>query len=164
MPLLKDLGLERGLSSATVGVTVAVVGIGNALGRFTMASLSDKLGRANTVIMLAILTAVCSVALIWANSYFYTVIIVLTAFAYGGPSAIFPPMTTDLCGAKYAGTNYGIAMLGLSFSAVCFTAISNALFEASGTYTYSFILAAVSALIPIILMLFYKKLDIKPVK
>lgn len=161
LPLFKDLGLVRGLSSVAVGVTVAVVGIGNALGRFSMASLSDKLGRANTVIMLAALTALCSVALIWARSYFYTVAIVLTAFAYGGPSAIFPPMTTDLCGPKYAGTNYGIAMLGLGFSAVCFTAISNALYRASGTYTYSFIIAAVSAVIPIGLMLLYKKFDAK---
>lgn len=161
LPLLKDLGLSRGLSSAAVGVTVAVVGVGNALGRFSMASLSDKLGRANTVIMLAVLTAVCSVALIWAGGYFYTVIIVLTAFAYGGPSAIFPPMTTDLCGAKYAGTNYGMAMLGLGFSAVCFTAVSNALYAASGTYAWSFAVAAVSAVIPIGLMFLYKHLDKK---
>lgn len=158
LPLFKDLGVERGLSSTAVGITVAVVGVGNALGRFSMASLSDKFGRANTVIMLAVLTAICSVALIWAGGYFYTIAIVLTAFAYGGPSAIFPPMTTDLCGAKYAGTNYGLAMLGLGFSALCFTGISNALYEATGTYTYSFTVAAVSALIPIALMLFYKKL------
>ncbi len=161
LPLFKDLGLSRGLSATAVGITVAVVGVGNALGRFSMATLSDKLGRANTVIMLAVLTAVCSVALIWAGGYFYTVVIVLTAFAYGGPSAIFPPMTTDLCGAKYAGTNYGIAMLGLGFSAICFTAISNALYEISGDYTYSFILAAVSALVPIVLMFVYKRLEQK---
>lgn len=156
LPLLKDLGLTRGLTSTAVGVTVSIVGVGNALGRFSMASLSDKLGRANTVIALAVLTAICSVALIWAGGYFYIIVIVLTAFAYGGPSAIFPPMTTDLCGPKYAGTNYGIAMLGLGFSAICFTAISNALYEASGTYTYSFIIAAVSAVIPIGLMLLCK--------
>lgn len=154
-PLIIDLGLSRGLSQTVAGVTLAVVGVGNALGRFSMASLSDKLGRANTVIALAILTTICSIALIWAGSYFYFIIIILTAFAYGGPSAIFPPMTTDLCGSKYAGTNYGIAMLGLGFSAICFTAISNALYEATETYTYSFIIAAVSAVIPIGLMLLY---------
>lgn len=154
-PLIIDLGLSRGLSQTVAGVTLAVVGVGNALGRFSMASLSDKLGRANTVIALAILTTICSIALIWAGSYFYFIIIILTAFAYGGPSAIFPPMTTDLCGPKYAGTNYGIAMLGLGFSAICFTAISNALYEATETYTYSFIIAAVSAVIPIGLMLLY---------
>ena len=161
LPLLKELGMTRGLNETAVGVTVAIVGVGNALGRFSMATLSDKLGRANTVIMLAVLTALCSIALIWAGGYFYIVIIVLTAFAYGGPSAICPPMTTDLCGPKYAGTNYGIAMLGLGFSAVCFTAISNALYRVSETYTYSFIVAAVSAIIPIGLMLLYKHLDRK---
>lgn len=159
LPLFKSLGLERGLSSTAVGVTVAIVGVGNALGRFSMASLSDKFGRANIVIMLAILTAICSIALIWAGGYFYTVVIVLTAFAYGGPSAIFPPMTTDLCGSKYAGTNYGLAMLGLGFSAVCFTSLSNALYSASGSYTYSFLVAAISAVVPIGLMILYRILD-----
>lgn len=161
LPLLKDLGAARGLSAAALGVTVAVVGVGNAVGRFAMASLSDKLGRANTVIALAALTAVCSVALIWAGGWFYTVVIVLTAFAYGGPSAIFPPMTTDLCGSRYAGTNYGMAMLGLGFSAVCFTALSNALYAATGAYTWSFIVAAVSAVVPAGLMFLYKKLEKK---
>lgn len=160
-PLIIDLGLSRGLSQTVAGITLAVVGVGNALGRFSMASLSDKLGRANTVIALALLTALCSVAMIWASKYFYFIIIILTAFAYGGPSAIFPPMTTDLCGPKYAGTNYGIAMLGLGFSAICFTAISNALYEASGTYSYSFIIAAASAIIPIGLMLLYKYFEKK---
>ena len=160
-PMIKDLGIERGLTETVAGIIVAVVGVGNALGRFSMANLSDKLGRANTIIALAVLTALCSVAMIWAGGYFYFVVIILTAFAYGGPSAVFPPMTTDLCGSKYAGTNYGIAMLGLGFSAICFTAISNALYEASGTYTYSFIVAAVSAVIPIGLMLLYKFLESK---
>lgn len=161
LPILKVLGTERGLTQTAVGVTVAIVGIGNALGRFSMASLSDKLGRAPMIMALAILTALCSMALIWCGGYFYTVVIVLAAFAYGGPSAIFPPMTTELCGPKYAGTNYGIAMLGLGFSAVCFTSISNALYRASGTYTYSFIIAAVSALVPIGLMLLYRFLQNK---
>lgn len=161
LPLLKDLGMSRGLSSTAVGIAVAIVGIGNTLGRFSMANLSDKLGRANTIFLLAVLTAICSIALIWAGGYFYIVVIVLAAFAYGGPSAVFPPMTTDLCGSKYAGTNYGIAMLGLGFSAICFTAISNALYEASGTYTYSFIVAAVSAIVPIGLMILYKFLESK---
>lgn len=160
-PMIKDLGMSRGLTETVAGIIVAVVGVGNALGRFSMANLSDKLGRANTIIALAVLTALCSVAMIWAGGYFYFVVIVLTAFAYGGPSAVFPPMTTDLCGSKYAGTNYGIAMLGLGFSAICFTAISNALYEASGTYTYSFIIAAVSAVIPIGLMILYTHLERK---
>ncbi|MCH5146978.1 MAG: MFS transporter [Clostridiales bacterium] len=160
-PIIKDLGIKQGLDSTVAGILVATVGVGSALGRFSMASLSDKLGRANTVIGLAVLTALCSIALIWAGGYFYFVVIVFTAFAYGGPSAIFPPMTTDLCGPKYAGTNYGIAMLGLGFSAICFTSISNALYESSGAYTYSFIVAAVSAIIPIGLMLLCKFFESK---
>ena len=161
LPLLKDLGMSRGLSSTAVGIAISIVGIGNTLGRFSMANLSDKIGRANTIFILATLTALCSIALIWAGGYFYIVVIVLAAFAYGGPSAVFPPMTTDLCGPKYAGTNYGIAMLGLGFSAICFTAISNALYEATETYAYSFIIAAVSAVIPIGLMLLFKYLERK---
>lgn len=84
-------------------------------------------------------------------------VIALTAFAYGGPSATFPAMTTDISGARFSGTNYGIAMLGLGFSSVVFNWLSGLLVEATGGFSASFILAAATCVPPIILMLVYRK-------
>lgn len=156
VPIIKSLGIERGLSESAAGIAVMITGIANAVGRLGTASVSDKTGRTAPVIFMAALTAACAVALIWAKSGFYIVLIALVAMAYGGPSATFPAMTTDICGPKYSGTIYGVAMLGLGFSSVVFTAISNALKNATGDYTASFIMAAFTCVVPVVLMILYK--------
>ena len=89
--------------------------------------------------------------LIFAPGYFYMVVVLLTAFAYGGPSAINPAFSTDFFGPKYSGSNYGVIMLALGFSSVFFNAISNSMYAATGAYTLTFIMGAVSAVISIVL-------------
>lgn len=151
-PLIKDLGVDRGLSDSMAVMTVSLTGITNALGRLLMSTASDKFGRSNTEILLSLLTIVCAVCLIFAPSYFYMIIVLVTAFCYGGPSAINPAFSTDFFGSKYSGTNYGVIMLALGLSSVFFNSISNALYKATGAYTLTFIMGAVTALITIILM------------
>lgn len=65
--------------------------------------------------------------------------------------------STDDIGARFSGTNYGIAMLGLGFSSVVFNWLSGLLVEATGGFSASFILAAATCVPPIILMLVYRK-------
>ena len=84
VPVIKSLGMERGLSESIAVLAVSITGVANAAGRLGMATASDKIGRTNTIIFLAALTAVCAVALIWAQGVFYVTVIALTAFAYGG--------------------------------------------------------------------------------
>lgn len=157
VPVIKSLGMERGLSESLAVITVSITGIANAAGRLGMATASDKIGRTGTIIFLAALTAACATALIWARGALFVVVIALTAFAYGGPSATFPAMTTDIGGARYSGTNYGIAMLGLGFSSVVFNWLSGLLTESTGSFSASLVMAALTCLVPIILMVVYKK-------
>lgn len=151
-PLIKGLGVSRGLPEAAAVMAVSLTGITNAAGRLVMASLSDKLGRINTMYLLSAMTAVCALLLIFVGGYAYLVIVLVTAFAYGGPSAVNPATTTDFFGAKYSGTNYGVAMLSLGFSSIFFNAISNAMYSATGTYTLTFIMGAASAVVTIVVM------------
>lgn len=158
-PVIKVLGTSNGLSESSAALLVMLTGVLSAAGRLSMATISDKIGRVLTVTLLACLTLLCAVMLIFSTSWMFFVVILLVAFAYGGPSATLPAMTTDLCGAKYSGTNYGMAMMGLGFSSIVFNGISNALFTSTGNYTASFILAAATALITIGLMATYKFLS-----
>ena len=66
-------------------------------------------------------------------------------------------MTTDIGGARYSGTNYGIAMLGLGFSSVVFNWLSGLLTESTGSFSASLVMAALTCLVPVILMIVYKK-------
>ena len=152
-PLIKDLGADRGLSEAVAITCLSLTGAFNAGGRLIMATVSDKIGRTTTVIILSVVTIVCGILLTFAGGYAYLAVVLITAFAFGGPSAINPATSTDIFGAKYSGTNYGVIMLGLGISSIVFNAISNALYEATGKYTMTFIMGAITAGITIVLMI-----------
>ena len=144
---------------SAAGVLVMLTGVLSAVGRLSMATLSDKLGRVLTVGLLAVLTAVCALMLMISSPVSFFIVILLVAFAYGGPSATLPAMTTDLCGPRYSGTNYGMAMMWLGVSSIVFNAVAQALFNATGSYNYGFIIAAVTGLITVGLMITYKILS-----
>ncbi len=150
VPMMYDLGIERGLSVAAATFAVSFTGIPNAAGRLIMASVSDKIGRDKCICLLAVITCIAAVSMIFVKSYGYIVILSVIAFAYGGPSSINAAMTTDYFGAHHSGTNYGVIMLALGLSSLFFNKISATVL--GGNVTMSFIVAAISAVIPVILM------------
>ena len=88
VPLIKDLGMERGLAESAAIACVSFTGITNAAGRLIMATLSDKLGRANTMFVLCGITLAGALLMTFIGGYGYFATIALIAFAYGGPSAL----------------------------------------------------------------------------
>ena len=160
-PLIKGLGMERGLSESLAVLCVSLTGLTNAAGRLVMASLSDKLGRINTLHVLCVMTIACALLLIFVPGYAYLIVVLITAFAYGGPAAVNPATSTDFFGPKYSGTNYGVIMLALGLSSVVFNAISNALYNATGAYTMTFIMGAVTAALSIVIYAVIDRLNKK---
>lgn len=146
-PLIKGLGISRGLSESTAVLCVSLTGITNAAGRLMMSSLSDKLGRISTLLLLCAMTLAGAILLISAGGGAYLAVVLLTAFAFGGQAAISPATSTDFFGPKYSATNYGVIMLSLGLSSVLFNAISNALYSATGSYTSTFLMGAVTAVL-----------------
>ncbi len=155
VPLIKDLGMERGLLEATAILCVSFTGITNAAGRLIMATLSDKIGRSNTMYVLCGITFVGAILMTFIGGYGYFATIALIAFAYGGPSALNAALCTDLFGPKNSGTNYGVAMLALGFSSIFFNWVSGNILHATvENVTSTFIMGAVTAVIPVFLMIY----------
>lgn len=155
VPLIKDLGVQRGLTESLAIACVSFTGITNAAGRLIMATLSDKIGRSNTMYVLCGITLVGAVLMTFIGGYGYFVTIALIAFAYGGPSALNAALCTDLFGPKNSGTNYGVAMLALGFSSIFFNFVSGSILHATvENVTSTFIMGAVTAVIPVFLMLY----------
>ena len=148
-PIIRDLGLERGLSDGSATLLLSLTGLANAAGRLIMSSASDKLGRITTCHILSVATIVCALLLMFVGKGGYFAVVLLTAFAFGGPAAINPATTSDFFGPKYTGTNYGVIMLSLGFSSIIFNAISGKLVAATGSYMLTFVMGAVTALINI---------------
>jgi OFA family oxalate/formate antiporter-like MFS transporter len=157
VPLIKDLGIQRGLVESTAIFCVSFTGITNAAGRLIMATLSDKIGRFNTMYVLSGITLVGALLMTFIGGYGYFATIALIAFAYGGPSAVNAALCTDLFGPKNSGTNYGVAMLALGFSSIFFNWVSSSILHATvENVTSTFIMGAVTAVIPVFLMLYIK--------
>ena len=155
VPLIKDLGMVRGLTEATAITCVSFTGITNAAGRLIMASLSDRLGRTNTMYILCGLTMLGAIFMTFIGGMGYFVTIAVIAFAYGGPSALNAALSTDLFGPKYSGINYGVAMTALGFSSIFFNWVSSNILHATVENVVStFIMGAVTAVIPVFLMMY----------
>ena len=158
VPLIKDLGEQRGLTTAMALACVSFTGITNAAGRLIMASLSDKIGRFNTMYVLCGITLVGAILLTFIGGYGYFATIALIAFAYGGPSALNAALCTDMFGPKNSGTNYGVAMLALGFSSIFFNFVSKSILHATvENVTSTFIMGAITAAIPVFLMLYINR-------
>ncbi len=148
-PLIKGLGLDRGLSESAAVLALSMTGLANTAGRVLISTFSDRLGRINTLYLVSAVTAVCALLLSFVGGWGYFTVVLLTAFAFGGPAAVNPAATTDFFGTRHMGANYGVIMMALGISSIVFNAISNALYAATGAYTLTFIMGAVTAVLNI---------------
>lgn len=149
-PLLYDLGIARGLTPAMATLAISATGIASAAGRLLMAALSDKLGRRRSICILSLMTVLASVAMILVTGKAYFAAVSLLAFAYGGPSSVNAAITADAFGPRHSGSIYGVILLALGASSMFFNLVSSRLLN--GDVTATFIMAAVSALVPLLMM------------
>ena len=162
VPLIKDLGIVRGLSVDAAVLCVSFTGIANAAGRLLMAALSDKFGRYSMMYILCVMNVVGAALMTFITGAGYFGIILMLAFAFGGPSSLNAAMSTDLFGPKNSGANYGAAMLAVGISSIIFNFISEHILHASvdaqtmtsNGIVATFIMAAVTAVVPFFMMLY----------
>lgn len=151
VPLIVPEGVKHGLTPEVAVAVLTVTGIFNAGGRLIMATVSDKLGRTTTIIILSVLTCIgAGLMIAGVTGFGFAIAICIIAFGYGGPASTNAAFTTDFFGPKNSGTNYGVAMLALGFSSILFNTISTQLLK--DNFQATFVMAAISAVIPIILM------------
>lgn len=156
-PLLKTLAVDRGLEGFWATSSVMVVGLFSATGRLSITWLSDRIGRMGSLIMINVMTAVSILVLIFATGALFLVFLAMVAMAFGGVSGVFATITSDHFGTKNMGVNYGIMSLAMGFSSVVFTCVNNVLSGSGGDYTASFIVAAATCVVSILLVLVLRR-------
>ncbi len=154
-PLLKSLGVERGLTESMATFGVMLTGIASASGRLLISWFSDFAGRKGAIVLITIITLVSALVMTFAEGILFLVCVAAIALSFGGSSSVYAATTADLFGTKHMGFNYGCIMVGFGASALIFQNLSNVL-KASGTYTSSFITAAAGCIITLVLMAFLK--------
>lgn len=154
-PVFLSLGADRGLSDELAVLGVALTGISSALGRLTVSWISDKIGRKAAMVSIAVIVLIASLVMIVGEGVLFLICIMLISFGFGGAASAYSVMTAESFGTKYGGMNFGLVMAGFGVSALVFPIISNKL-TTGGSYTGSFVLAAVTCVIAIILVLLMK--------
>ncbi len=154
-PLFMSLGVERGLTEDMAAVGVMITGIASAGGRLFTSWYSDFVGRKIGIMTIAALTLAASLGMIVAQNNVFLICLAVIAFCFGGAASVFAATAADLFGTKHIGLNYGLVMIGFGASALIFPIISTKL-AATGVFTYSFIVAAVTCVITLVLAAFLK--------
>jgi len=149
-PVFKSLGGDRGLSEEIAALGVILTGISSALGRLTVSWTSDKIGRKTAMVTIAVITLIASLVMIIAEGILFLICIMLIAFGFGGAASVYSTMTAESFGTRYGGLNFGLVMIGFGVSALTFQNIAN--FKLLSVEA-SFILAAVTCVIAVILVL-----------
>jgi len=134
--------------SATVAVgLVSIISVGNALGRFFWAWLSDAIGRKWVFFVMFLLQAVLFLLLpiLGAASYILLAIIAFVIVScYGGGFGTMPAFTADYFGPANVGKVYGLLLTAWSFGGVLGPLLISRVIDLTDSYTLAFyILAAI---------------------
>ena len=105
---------HRGVADAgaITGTAMAWYAIFNGLGRIAWGSISDRLGRKLTIVLMSALQGITMFAtyhvfISFGMVYGFIIAAALIGFNYGGSFALFPAITADYFGNKSVGSNYG---------------------------------------------------------
>ena len=111
-PLMKSLGMERGLTNTEALAGVTIASVANIIGRFAMPWLSDKVGRKAVIRGMYVAAAAAVIGLMGAEGGIFVLLISVVCLVYGGVVSVFPVVVSDHFGLKYQGINYGAVMIG----------------------------------------------------
>ena len=146
-------GMAKKSMGEAAFIAVAVLAIGNAAGRIVAGILSDRIGRRWTLMIVLLCQAVLMFIAIPVTGSASTpaVVLVLIAtligFNYGANLSLFPSFTKDLWGLKNFGMNYGIVFTAWGVGGFVLPRIQQMLQAKSGSYTSSFVVAALLLLV-----------------
>jgi OFA family oxalate/formate antiporter-like MFS transporter len=161
---LMIIGSVAGMAQKSMGnlafLAVALLAVGNAGGRIIAGMISDKIGRrATLLIMLTIQGILMLIAIFIVRAQSALLLVLLATFLgfnYGTNLSLFPSLTKDNWGLKNFGINYGLVFTAWGVGGLVMGALSQRLYASFGTYTSSFITAAVLLFVGAILTFMLK--------
>lgn len=146
---LVDGGMDAVRADAVAGTAMAVFfSLANGIGRLAWGALSDRLGRKNSVVIMAASQGALLFAFIpmagseWAL-YAGSALI---GFNFGGNFALFPALTADEFGDEAVGRNYPWVFLAYGVGGIVFPILGGWLGD-SGDFPMAFTICAVACLV-----------------
>lgn len=146
-----------GLSAATAALYVSLYSISNSSGRFIWGTVSDKLGRAQTLLIIFSVVALSLLILATIPGQVgFAVGIIGLGICFGGVMGVFPSIVMENYGPVNQGVNYGIVFTGYSLAAFFAPRVAVQMQAANhGNFTKAFYVAIILALIGLALDILY---------
>ncbi len=145
---------------ATATLFVSVLCLFNTAGRLVAGSLSDKLGRINTLTIALVVALVGLAALLGASltgaMALFAVGVILIGICFGTFMGVFPGFCTDQFGQKNNTVNYGIMWIGFCLAGIVGPTILTKVRNATGTYTLAFVISLCIAVAGLVLTFVYR--------
>ncbi len=149
MEALTRGGMGVAEASAISGTAMAVFfSLANGVGRIAWGSLSDKLGRKRSIVIMAASQGVLVLAFTFLAGHKSLLYLgaSLIGFNFGGNFALFPTMTADVFGAKNVGRNYPYVFLAYGVGGI-FGPILGGQLGDMGTFPLAFTICGVLCII-----------------
>ncbi len=127
----RDIGIDEARAVGLVGM----IGIGSLVGRFSIGSLADRLGRSRTLVLM--LASMGASYLLW---YFAGGYVALAVFAlwfglsYGGIVSMLPAICMDLFGARAVSAIIGSLYSGAALGNLLGPVVAGGIFDRAGSY------------------------------
>ncbi len=134
-----------GASAALAAGLVSIISIGNALGRFLWAWLSDAIGRKWVFLVMFLLQAVLFALLPFVGTVYVVLAVVsfIIISCYGGGFGTMPAFNADYFGPANVGKIYGLMLTAWSFGGVLGPLLISYIIDTTGSYTTAFYIIAV---------------------
>jgi OFA family oxalate/formate antiporter-like MFS transporter len=131
---------------------VATLALFNTLGRIVSGFLSDRIGRANTMVLAFVFQAIN----MFAFSHYTTPVLLIcgsafTGLCYGTIFTLFPATTADFYGVRNLGVNYGLVFTGFGFAGVLGPIFGARIRDSFGSYHSAFLISGLMLLVGAIL-------------
>jgi len=147
-PLMKILGISRGLSESGVVSMVMATGFASAAGRLLFGKACDHIGSRRAMALILGISLTCILLLSFARGIFFYALVILLTTAYGGTAGITPVLAVDYYGSENTGTTFGMLMIAVLISSLGSSAVIRAIASPEGDLTlWNFILPGILAAI-----------------
>ncbi len=143
---------ELTFSYETATRLVAVIGIGAVIGKTTLGPVSDKVGRIKVMMLCAVLIAGGSLGMAYGRGIWLVVFTAVFSLGYGTAWSMYAATASDYFSKEYSGSIVGLWTVYLGIGSIISPIIAGWIADATGTLSWSFILAAAGGIISFLLL------------
>lgn len=134
---LQMSGLDLGF------LLVAVLAIGNALGRVVAGVVSDRIGGVRTMLIVFVAQAAMMGVLAFSDTVATLVpVAAAVGFCYGANLSLFPSTTAGFFGTRNLGVNYGLVFTAWGVGGVFGSMTAGSIVDTAGSYGVAYAIAA----------------------